>query len=260
MKMSKFAFIGVSIVVLVSCESSMASCWPALIDAHDRLSFEFDSETIDIRSVGKARKKLLVELSNCPPDTKFIGVKAEDQIASDWSYTLLDLAVMADDAELTRFFAEQLSGGGMYDPKTKLLYEGRFLQLGAYFESKNAVRELLELGFDPNDGEGHEGTALHEARVFTVDGLEVIRTLVIKGANLNSLTDREFTPIMHARNFGHLAKAQCLYSLGAKVPDLTDSSARLPIFVSPESVAGVTAFLADPNKEVPEYISKVCKL
>lgn len=259
MKISRLVLLVVGACALISCDRVGASCWPGLLDQQYQLRHALGGRTIDIDAASKARSDLLAELRCCSPDENFLGARPDDSELDPQLYSLLDMAIMADDARLTRKYANELPSFDWRGRDSELVFEGRYLQLAAHFESKNAIRELLALGMDPNLGSDRHGTALHDARVFTDNGLETIRELVIAGASLDAVTNSGLTPMFFAHAQGSLAKAQCLFSFGATIPDssqLSDPS----MFVSPEAMREVAEFFASTEKRVPEKVSRICSI
>ena len=199
------------------CESSASDCWPEIVETHNALYFEFDRVKSDPTQVDRIRAELRDRLASCSPDTKFFVGASDLRIGLDASVSLLDIAIIADDSEKTRSFVALLTEGRVTNRKPDdLLYGGQFVHLAAYFESKRAVHELLDLGFDPNEAGPLGMTPLHTSSVVTENGLGVISELVRFGADMEIKAENGETPILMAMRKGDQRKVQCLHALRAK--------------------------------------------
>ncbi len=239
--------------------SRAESCWPALLDAHSSVYFEFDRGAPSAEAIAGARAVLRERLRACGPTDSYYATPEELTIGNDGIVSLFDMAIIADDPELVR----QYSGGDPVEENEKpevdiLLYAEQFIQLGAYFESRNALRELGALGYDPREPDEFGGTSLHVVNAYTSAGLQLILDLASTGIDVNARTDRGITPIMAARMRGDLTKAQCLFALGADIPDMAVFE---PWLIEPHrdaGVAAVDAFLLAEEREVPMDVLAVC--
>ena len=167
------------------------------------------------------------------------------------------MAIFADDPELTRKYAERLQQYGSHKPDD-LMYGGEYVVIAAYFESENALDELLRFGLsavEPTDD--YWETQLFNARVFTESGLRVVRRLVDAGADIHALNSRGATIIEGAVWEGDLLKVQCLYALGAALP-LPASTDDIYITRSIESISETNSFIRADDKELPKQVSEIC--
>ena len=239
--------------------SQYESCWPALLDAHSIVYFEFDQGQPSAEAIAGARAVLRERLSSCGPADSYYGTPEEVTIEYGGIVSLFDMAIIADDPELVRQYADGDPVEGNEKPdRGLLLYAEQFIQVGAYYESRNALRELGALGHDPRAPDEYGGTALHIVNAYTSTGLQLIRDFASTGIDVNGPTERGITPIMAARLRGDLVKAQCLFALGAEIPDM---SVFEPWDVEPHrdaAVAAVDAFLLADEREVPTDVLSVC--
>ena len=254
-----------ALLALSGCEqapepvSRSESCWPALLDAHSIVYFEFDQGGPSAEAIAGARAVLRERLRACGPTDSYYGTPEAVTIENGGIVSLFDMAIIADDPELVR----QYAGGDPVEGNEKpdrglLLYAEQFIQVGAYYESRNALRELGALGHDPSVPDEYGGTPLHIVNAYTSAGLQLIRDFVSAGIDVNAQTERGITPMMAARLRGDLVKAQCLYSFGAEVPDM---SVFEPWDVMPHrdaAVAAVDAFLLAEEREIPTDVLTVC--
>lgn len=236
-----------------------ASCWPALLDAHSAVYFEFDQGTPSAEAIAAARAVLRERLRACGPADSYYATPEEVTIGNGGIVSLFDMAIIADDPELVRAFSGGDPVEGNEKPETDvLLYGEQFIQVGAYFESRNALRELGALGYDPRTPDEFGGTALHVVNAYTSAGLQLIRDFVAAGIDVNARTERGVTPIMAARLRGDLTKAQCLVAMGAEIPGMALFG---PWEVMPHrqaAVAAVDGFLMAAEREIPTDVLAVC--
>ena len=90
------------------------------------------------------REKLREELRSCPEHTDLFYALPPDHVMSG-TYSLLGMAVVADDPELIRKFAERL-GHEVSPDSDELMYAGEYVALATFFESEMALEELLGMG------------------------------------------------------------------------------------------------------------------
>ncbi len=238
---------------------SATSCWPALLDAHSSIYFEFDQGDPSAEAIAAARAVLRERLRACGPNDSYYATPEEVTIGNEAIVSMFDLAIIADDEELVRTFAGGDPVEGNEKPEIDfLLYGEQFIQVGAYFESRDALRTLGELGHDPRTPDEFGGTPLHIVNAYTSSGLQLIRDFVSAGIDVNAATERGITPVMAARMRGDLTKAQCLVAMGAEIPVMAVFS---PWNVEPhkeEAVAAVDAFLTAEEREIPTDVLTVC--
>ena len=231
-----------ALLALSGCEQApkpvtqSESCWPALLDAHSIVYFEFDQGEPSAEAIAGARAVLRERLRACGPTDSYYGTPQEVTIENGGIVSLFDMAIIADDPDLVRQYADGDPVEGNEKPETDiLLYGEQFVQVGAYFESRNALRELGALGHDPRTPDEFGGTPLHVVNAYTSSGLQLIRDFASAGIDVNSRTERGITPMMAARLRGDLTKAQCLFAI---------------IGVMPRSVRVLTSIPADAKSRI----------
>ncbi len=253
------------LLILSGCQpapepvGSWESCWPALLDAHSAIYYEFDQGSPSAEAIAGARAVLRERLRACEPTDSYYGTPEDVTIENGGIVSLFDMAIIADDPELVRQYADgdPVEGNEMPE-RGLLLYAEQFIQVGAFYESRNALRELGALGHDPRAPDEYGGTALHLVNAYTSTGLQLIRDFVSAGIDVNARTERGITPLMAARLRGDLTKARCLVALGAEIPVM---EAFDPWTVEPHrdaAVAAVDAFLMDEEREIPTDVLTVC--
>ncbi len=250
---------------LTGCEqapdpvSRAESCWPALLDAHSSVYFEFDQSKPSAEAIAGARAVLRERLRSCGPTDSYYATPEQVTIGNGGIVSLFDMAIIADDPELVRQYADGDPVEGNEKPDVDLLlYAEQFIQLGAYFESRNALRELGALGHDPRVLDEFGANSLHVVNAYTSAGLQLIRDFVSAGIDVNAGTERGITPIMAARMRGDLVKAQCLFAFGAEIPELAVFEAWIIEPHRDAGVAAVDAFFLAEEREVPTDILTVC--
>lgn len=265
MKIPATLLLSATLLTLSGCEQApepvlaSESCWPALLDAHSIVYFEFDQSEPSAEAIAGARAVLRERLRACGPADSYYATPEELSAGNEGIVSLLDMAIVADDADLVRQYAGGDTVEGNEKPEADiLLYAEEFIQIGAFFESRNALRELGALGHDPRAADEHGGTALHVVNAYTSSGLQLINDFVSAGIDVNARTERGITPIMAARLRGDIVKAQCLYTMGAEVPDIAVFE---PWRIEPHrdaAVAMVDAFLLAEEREIPAEILSNC--
>lgn len=97
------------------------------------------------------------------------------------------------------------------------------LGLAAFFQRRDVVATLLELGADPNLAAKNaiQASPLHSAAAGGPD-LEIVRLLLDAGADPNVQQRHGFTPLHSAAHNGALAQVQLLIARGADVDAATD--------------------------------------
>ncbi len=239
--------------------SRAESCWPALLDAHSIIYYEFDQPRPSAEAIAGARAVLRDRLMACGSTDSYYGTPEEVTIEYGGIVSLLDMAIIADDPELVRQYADGDTVEGNEKPELGLLlYAEQYIQVGAFYESRNALRELGALGHDPRAPDEFGGTPLHVVNAYTSTGLQLVRDFAAAGIDLDARTDRGITPIMAARLRGDLVKAQCLVALGAEIPAMAVFG---PWDVEAHRegvVAAVDVFLSDREREIPTDILTVC--
>ena len=240
-------------------ESRNESCWPALLDAHSKVYFEFDQGEPSAEAIAAARAVLGERLRSCGPEDSYYATPEDITTGNAAIVSLFDMAIIADDPEQVRRYA----GGDPVETNEKpevdsLLYAEQFIQLGAYFESRNALRALGAMGHNPRIADEVGATPLHVVNAYTSAGLRLIKDFASAGLDVNAATERDITPMMTARLRGDLVKAQCLYALGGRIPDMVELA---PWTIEPHretAVAAVDAFFLAGEREVPVRVLEVC--
>lgn len=245
------------VALLAGCETTSASCWPVLEDKHIAFYAEFDRAEPDVEQLQIARRELKEALSSCSADEEFFSDNSRLGIGADAKISLLDMAIIADDREMTRAYATMLANEAPLPQSDLLLYGGEYLNLAAYFDSIAAIRELLDMGFDPNTAGEFGMTALHSSSVVSTQGLRVISELVQFGGNLEAKASNGETPIGMARRKGNLRKVQCLFLLGASTEDLDSQNTGLTD-TGRKAVEQIDDFLNAANNDLPQEITKFC--
>jgi hypothetical protein len=185
-----------------------------------------------------------------------------EKVGIDSYVTLLDMAILADDVELTeKFLEEQAAGNAPTIDPDLLEYGDGYLENAVIVESLHVARWLLSRGFDPNQRNDVGATPLLVSQVRTEEGLRATRDLVKFGANLDERSTRfNLTPLMFARVNGDLRKVQCLLALGARMPKGEDYSKISIEQAKLEKVALVDEFLASSINQIPSGVSENCSL
>ena len=239
--------------------SRAESCWPALLDAHSIIYYEFDQAQPSAEAIAGARAVLRDRLTACGPTDSYYGTPEEATFEYGGIVSLLDMAIIADDPELVRQYADGDPVEGNEKPDLGLLlYAEQFIQVGAYYESRNALRELGALGHDPRVPDEYGGTALHVVNAYTSTGLQLIRDFASAGLDLNARTERGITPIMAARLRGDLIKAQCLVALGADIPVMAAFGPWDVAEHRQQAAAAVDVFLTAEEREISADVLAVC--
>ncbi len=252
---------------LSSCHEPRADCWRDLLQGHVDFRYSFDRSDVDLEEMTLARSRLKSQLAACSSDAAFFQVVNPGRVEDESYVSLLDMAIISDDAELTAKYAAEVTQQEFEVLNGDLLeYGGRYVELGSYFESVHAVVALLDAGYDPNGVDEQGGvTPLHAAKVVSENGLQLIRELVRFGGDLDAATESGITPIVAGRQNGDLAKVQCLYVLGARVPEasvvegLSNEMPRV-LGASRESIAAIDSFLSRPQGQVPKEVANICEL
>ncbi|THC88226.1 hypothetical protein EYZ11_012330 [Aspergillus tanneri] len=99
------------------------------------------------------------------------------------------------------------------------------LQVAAYYSCARAVRLLLHYGADPNfkntrySGKGRTALfyAAEKPRNSRKDNKAIIRTLVMQGAQVDAIDDRQETPLLYAVSQGAIKQAQALVENGSSI-------------------------------------------
>lgn len=250
------------LLVLCGCEIALADCWPDLADAHASFAHEFEFSKDEFEKIQSARVAMQARIYECTQEDEFVAPPSIVKVGYELSLSFLEVAIMSDDASLTRTMANRwLLETSTGNQALGWVERKQMLHMGAYFEAQNAARELLALGDDPNVQDEDGLTPLHSATVVSPAGLSLIRELVSYGANVNALSTRGITPIMYARSSGELGKAQCLYALGAAIPKRTEyEGATHDLYVAESLVAAVDSFFDSTEKTVPAIVAKTCTL
>lgn len=247
------------ILLAAGCETVVADCWPILIDNHNLMVWLHDSEEMQTEEAERTRASLASALRQCPTDADFFRPHSIVLGGGDL-VSLLDLAVIADDAEMTQKNFRKLDASDRWKiDSDKLAYGGYYLELAAYFESPNAVLALLSEGYDPNTKNFNGMSALHAATTQSTNGLKTINVLALNGADLELVEENDLTPLVLARLNGNLRKVQCLISLGALVPDRTRMIEKSAGRNRKESVEIVDSFLYSTDRLIPDQISEICR-
>lgn len=241
---------------IVSVSECEASCWPEVVNQLASVELAYDRSRYDAHRAPVERGILREGLRECADDTDLFYSLPEDRVMSG-TYSILSMAIVADDSELTRKYADRLEQNRSHVPDD-LMYGGEYVALAAFFESENALDELLRLGLSAVETSGDSWeTPLYNARIFTEAGLRVVRRLVDAGADIHALNSRGGTEIGGAAWHGDLLKVQCLYSLGAALP-LPTSTDNISFSRSIESIMKTNSFIRADDKELPKQVSEIC--
>ncbi|MGB5609399.1 ankyrin repeat domain-containing protein [Eudoraea sp.] len=257
----------VVMAAMTGCHAAEVDCWPSVLDSFDSFTREFnryDWVAIDWSDskVEAARSKLRSSAYECLDEKRFRISQPEIPGEAIYAITLLDVAIVSNDSRLTGSmmarFEDELSQG---NDVVGLASLGSSLHLAASFESDEAAHTLLQLGVDPNAQDDYGFMPLHAASGRGQSGLRLITALVRSGADVNELGPG-VTPIELARRTGDLNRAQCLFLLGATIPEMSPP----PRYPAPfredqgELIIQVDAFLSAEVKEIPESTSGICSL
>ena len=247
--------------LLGACDGLGPSCWTALDRLGNDLQYMLDSKpAINTSELVALRRQLAEAVRSCDADEPFYKDLSEDHLGIEAYWTLLDFAMMANDAELTAEMFERQQRELSPEFRRKYLIAGEaYLETAAYLEADEVVRWLLDTGFDPNEVGEADASALHFSGARTDYGLTVTRDLVAAGADIELEVLGETTPLKLALQRGDLRKAQCLVSLGAAIPEavIVQSEIYLP-FVDPQDVDAVAGFLESTDRVIPERIATIC--
>ena len=243
------------IVVFMECE---ASCWPDVIEQQAMVVLAYDRSFFDADRSLSEREKLREELRKCDDDVDFFRSLPSDHVVGG-TYSILGVAIVADDPKLTEKYLERLERLGLPEPDD-LMYEGRYVALAAFFESERALGVLLDKGMSAHGRfDGVVDTPIIDAQVFTVAGLRVISMLVNSGAGIEAVHSKGPSSIEVAAWHGDLMKVQCLYAFGATLP-LPTSTEEITTTRSFSAIKETNSFLSSDDKEIPELVSEICSL
>ena len=246
---------------LAVCKPSQASCWPELIEPHNLLYDLYAEETVDFEVVEDVRRNLRKKLRGCAENTEFYFDMSHESVPVNAYLSLLDISIFANDAEQTKKFVDVFrSRGHETNERRNLQYGGDYLELGVLVEADRSVDTLLRLGFGPNKTNESGVTPLHLSSVRSDAGLEVTRNLASYGADVELATESGMTPMILAWLQGNLVKAQCLYALGARVPD-EESLGSFSVDASfLDAAEKVEEFFQSVDKQISPEVEKICTL
>ena len=256
--------VGILVLILglSGCEQLIPDCWDHLSRLNDEHYLLLDSrQEFSADKLEEIRHSMAFNVRKCASDAPFAKDLSSVAVGIESYYTLIDFAIMANDAELVAaLFEKQLQDPSLQLPKEKLTLGGEYLPNAAFSESDNVVRWLMSRGFDPNQTNDMGAAALHFSGARTDGGLRVARDLVAQGADVELRAGNGVTPLILAwRQNGDLRKVQCLISLGAQIPSASElPDIRPGILVTQADIDVVTAFLDSPNSAIPESISRIC--
>ena len=260
----RIASVTIILTIAFACGGAWASdseCWDPVTEAFYAFQHKHGSYYPVSALVESARNDLRAAFVKCPSDARFRITQPEIQSRAYSAITLLDIAILSNDSYWTKVMMrrrdqEQLLGRQVFgisgDDDMPMLFQA------AWFESDRAAKALLELGASPNEHDQWGTTSLHMVNAIGESGLVVIALLVRNGADLDAEDAAGHTPLAKSVIRGDLAKAQCLLSLGANVPDLGSLS---DVFVQEhleERVEAVRQFLLDEHGEIPNNVAKTC--
>ena len=251
------AFLIIGAVVPLECN---ADCWPDLLEEQAGISLALDRRNFDSDRLEAERAELRELLGSCRKDAAFY-YSPPDNFPAKHSYSLIGIAISADDPEMTKELMEQLRHSTFAVPDD-LVYGEQYVSFAAHMESVRALKILLDSGvYLAGTHEQNADYALYSSRVFTAAGLEIVKLLVDAGANIEAGGNGRYTQTQRAATSGDLAKVQCLYSLGATMPDsaiVDEAIARDFPLDSKEALEATRDFLASHVKKIPEGIQDVC--
>ncbi len=249
------------VVGAVASLDSQATCWPDLVEEQAGVELALDRRNFDAEKLAAERAKLRHLLGSCHEEAEFFYSPPDDGLTPKHSYSLIEIAIAADDPELTLQLIEQLRQSHFVEP-SDLLISRQYVNWAAHLESAKAMKALLDTGVyltaEPSQS---ADTALLVSRAFTDSGLEIIRMLVDSGASIEAAVGGSPTAAQYAARDGDLAKVQCLYSMGATLPPssvVEEAIAQDSMFHSKDALEATRKFLADDEKEIPESVAKIC--
>ncbi|MEL7187166.1 MAG: hypothetical protein AAFN50_12140 [Pseudomonadota bacterium] len=184
-----------------------------------------------------------------------------DDFPSRRSYSLIELAIVADEPVLTMQLIQRFNQSKLIEPEDSIV-GGQYVNLAAHYEAAKAMEALLAANIFLAAGTDQSAdSALLFSRVFTEAGLKNIRMLVDSGASIEAVVDGSPTPATYAASEGDLWKLQCLYLMGATLPSLDVVEKRLAedrLLDSRNALEGVMDYLSDPQSNISEPVMNAC--
>ena len=204
------------IAAFVGCSPGSTACWQILESEYFRLEVLRDREMLngaEARS-SKANIREAIRVCDLAPSSKWelsslvgpgpAGVEA------------MEIAVAANDTgyiiENHRYFIEIQN---RTEDVEGYLFSRNYLQIAAYFQSLDALSELLRNGVDPNVANRDGFTTLHFVDGHTSAGLHTIVRLLDGGARTDVKEPNGMTPFEMAVAAQDYRKAMCLQLRGA---------------------------------------------
>ena len=229
------------LVSMLGCGApSAGDCWNVLQRGHDRLALEQDAGRLASVEAKRARNLIRESLSQCGSNSRGKHLYSGVDGGHDLYLTRLDMAIMANDAELVlKEFRSKIRTESDTPLNWAPYYGDDHVVLAAFFEADDALRVLLEEGADPNNVDEQGLSALHVIGGQTVAAQAIIELLVTAGVDINSRSNRiALTPLELALLTKNVTKAKCLLDLGASVDEsnLNTEQSRLLLQIAQEDV------------------------
>ena len=223
----KFGYLAILVFMFVvaanSCKSqgiAINSCWPKMEDGFAKLHNSVSLQTLDSDRAAVERESLRISLESCIDNVEYVYSSIPSESAYNYT-TLLDVAIAADDRELTARVIERIGHGRFtqavrIDPNSN---DNHPLFLAVRLESLNAFEALLTNSLDPHVVDHAGFSLLHVAGGQTESGLKLLVRLIKLGLDVNSRTEAGLTPVLAARSRGDIGAVVCLLTNGASAEE-----------------------------------------